>query len=138
MYGHRRAILDLRRYLVAPNGPLRPDTLAALDFATLTKLPAEWVTEAFRRRHGDQVWRIRFKDAAPDAGAGAWLLLLLEFQSRDDTDMALRVLGYVVELYRDLEAQGVVRPGHAPPAGAPGGHPQRGVAVACAGGGGGA
>ena len=28
-----------------------------------------------------------------------------------DTDMALRILGYVVELYRDLEAQGVVRPG---------------------------
>ena len=102
---------DLRRYLVAPNGPLGPETLAALDFSTLAKLPAEWVTEDFRRRHGDQVWRIRFKDAAPDAGAGAWLLLLLEFQSRDDPDMALRILGYVVELYRDLEAQGVVRPG---------------------------
>ena len=58
-----------------------------------------------------RVWRIRFKDASPDAGAGAWLLLLLEFQSRDDPDMALRILGYVVELYRDLEAQGVVRSG---------------------------
>ena len=113
MYRHRQAILDLRRYLVAPNGPLGPETLAALDFSTLTKLPAEWVTEDFRRRHGDQVWRIRFREAAEDAGAdtGAWLLLLLEFQSRDDTDMALRVLDYVVELYRDLEAQGVVRPG---------------------------
>ena len=111
MYRHRQAILDLCRYLVAPNGPLRPDTLAALDFSTLAKLPAEWVTADFRRRHGDQVWRIRFKDALPDAGAAAWLLLLLEFQSRDDPDMALRILGYVVELYRDLEAQGVVRPG---------------------------
>ena len=113
MYRHPQAILDLRRYLVAPHGPLGPETLAALDFSTLTKLPAEWVTEDFRRRHGDQVWRIRFREAAEDAGAdaGAWLLLLLEFQSRDDTDMALRVLDYVVELYRDLEAQGVVRPG---------------------------
>ena len=116
MYRHRQAILDLRRYLVAPNGPLRPDTLAALDFSTLAKLPAEWVTADFRRRHGDQVWRIRFKGASPDAGAGAWLLLLLEFQSRDDPDMALRILGYVVELYRDLEAQGIVRSGtHRPP-----------------------
>ena len=111
MYRHRQAILDLRRYLVAPNGPLRPDTLAALDFSTLAKPPAEWVTADFRRRHGDQVWRIRFKDASPDAGAAAWLLLLLEFQSRDDPDMALRILGYVVELYRDLEAQGVVGAG---------------------------
>lgn len=140
MYGHRQAILDLRRYLVAPNGPLGPETLAALDFSTLTKLPAEWVTADFRRRHGDQVWRIRFKDAAPDAGAGAWLLLLLEFQSRDDPDMALRILGYVVELYRDLEAQGVVRPGNRrPPVPlATAGGAQRGVAVARAGGGGGA
>ena len=113
MYRHRQAILDLRRYLAAPHGPLGPGTLAALDFSTLAKLPAEWVTEGFRRRHGDQVWRIRFRDAAPESGigAGAWLLLLLEFQSRDDPDMALRILGYVVELYRDLEAQGVVRPG---------------------------
>ena len=111
MYRHRQAILDLCHYLAVPNGPLGSDTLAALDFSTLAKLPAEWVTGDFRRRHGDQVWRIRFKGAAPDSGAGAWLLLLVEFQSRDDPDMALRVLGYVVELYRDLEARGVVRPG---------------------------
>ena len=69
MYRHRQAILDLRRYLVAPNGPLGHETLAALDFSTLAKLPAEWVTADFRRRHGDQVWRIRFRDAAPRAGA---------------------------------------------------------------------
>ena len=111
MYRHRQAIRDLCRYLAAPHGPLSPETLAALDFSTLAKLPAEWVTAHFRRRHGDQVWRIRFREAAEDAGAGAWLFLLLEFQSRADTDMALRVLGYVVELYRNLEAQGVVRPG---------------------------
>ena len=111
MYRHPQAIRDLCRYLVTPHGPLGPETLAALDLSTVEKLPAEWVTVDFRRRHGDQVWRIRFRDAATDTGAGAWLLLLLEFQSRDDTDMALRILGYVVELYRDLEAQGVVQPG---------------------------
>ena len=111
MYRHPQAIRDLCRYLVTPHGPLGPETLAALDLSTVEKLPAEWVTADFRRRHGDQVWRIRFREAAEDAGARAWLLLLLEFQSRDDTDMALRILGYVVELYRDLEAQGVVRPG---------------------------
>ena len=140
MYRHRQAIVDLCHYLAAPNGPLGSDTLAALDFSTLAKLPAEWVTEDFRRRHGDQVWRIRFKGASPDAGAGAWLLLLLEFQSRDDPDMALRILGYVVELYRDLEARGVVRPGtRRPPVPlATAGRAQRGVAVARAGGGGGA
>ena len=140
MYRHRQAILDLRRYLAAPHGPLGPGTLAALDFSTLAKLPAEWVTEGFRRRHGDQVWRIRFRDAAPESGigAGAWLLLLLEFQSRDDPDMALRILGYVVELYRDLEAQGVVRPGLRRPPVLPVVVHNGGVAVARTGGGGGA
>ena len=39
MYSHRQAILDLCRYLAAPNGPLGPDPLAALDFSTLAKLP---------------------------------------------------------------------------------------------------
>ena len=140
MYRHPQAIRDLCRYLVAPHGPLGLETLATLDLSTVEKLPAEWVTVDFRRRHGDQVWRIRFRDAAEDAGANAWLLLLLEFQSRDDADMALRVLGYVVELYRDLEAQGVVRPGtRRPPVPlATAGGAQRGVAVGRADGGGGA
>ena len=111
MYRHPQAVRDLFRYLAAPRGPLGPETVAALDLSTVAKLPAEWVTADFRRRHGDQVWRIRLREVPEDAGAGAWLLLLLEFQSRADTDMALRILGYVVELYRDLEAQGVVRPG---------------------------
>ena len=111
MYRHPQAVRDLFRYLAAPRGPLGPETVAALDLSTVAKLPAEWVTADFRRRHGDQVWRIRLREASDDAGAEAWLLLLLEFQSRADTDMALRILGYVVELYRDLEAQGVVRPG---------------------------
>ena len=111
MYRHPQAIRDLFRYLAAPRGPLGPETVAALDLSTVAKLPAEWVTADFRRRHGDQVWRIRLREASDGAGAEAWLLLLLEFQSRADTDMALRILGYVVELYRDLEAQGVVRPG---------------------------
>ena len=111
MYRHPQAIRDLCRYLVPPHGPLGPETLAALDLCTVEKLPAEWVTADFRRRHGDQVWRIRWREAGEGVGAGAWVLLLLEFQSRADTDMALRVLGYVVELYRDLEAQGVVPPG---------------------------
>ena len=35
MFRHRQAILDLRPYLLAPNGPLAPDTLAALDFSSL-------------------------------------------------------------------------------------------------------
>ena len=51
----------LRGYAVKPNGPLDPRTIAALDFRTLRKLPAEWVTPGFRKRLGDQVWQVRFR-----------------------------------------------------------------------------
>ena len=54
------------------------------------------MSDDLRRRHGDTVWRLRLGDG--------WLhvLVLLEFQSRDDPDMALRILEYTVLLYREL------------------------------------
>ena len=59
---HPRVIADaLRGYAVKPNGPLDPRTVAALNFRTLRKLPAEWVTRDFGRRVGDQVWQVRFR-----------------------------------------------------------------------------
>ena len=66
------------------------------DFSTLRKLSADFVSDDLRRRHGDTVWRLRL-------GHG-WLhvLVLLEFQSRDDPDMALRILEYTLLLYREL------------------------------------
>ena len=111
MYSHPRVVRDLLRACASDAGcGLHPATLDALDLDSLCRLPAEWVTEDFRRRHGDQVWRIRWRrrgraeDAVP-----APLLLVLEFQSRVEPGMALRILGYTVELYRDLDARGVVR-----------------------------
>ena len=68
----------------------------SLDFATLEKLPSEFVSEDLRRRSGDGVWRVRFRDE--------WLyvLVLLEFQSTVDRHMALRILVYTGLLYQDL------------------------------------
>ena len=113
MYSHPRVVEDaLRAYAAGPGGVLGQQTLAALDFSTLRKLPAEWVTADFRRRHGDQVWCIRWRGRArgEDTVAGS-VLILLEFQSREDPDMALRINGYTLDLYRDLEAQRIVRSG---------------------------
>ena len=107
MYSHPRVVEDaLRAYAAGPGGVLGQQTLAALDFSTLRKLPAEWVTADFRRRHGDQVWCIRWRGRArgEDTVADS-VLILLEFQSREDPDMALRINGYTLDLYRDLEAQ---------------------------------
>ncbi|MDE0270524.1 MAG: Rpn family recombination-promoting nuclease/putative transposase [Gammaproteobacteria bacterium] len=112
MYGHPEAIFGLRPYLAAPNGPLNRVTLDALDFGRIEKLPTEWVTRDFRRRHGDQVWRVPFRSAD---GTVVWLILLLEFQSEADRGMTLRVLRYVWELWRDMEVQGALLPDAARP-----------------------
>ena len=59
----------------------------ALDFASLTPVPASFVSDDLRQRHGDLVWRCRFRD-------DRWLypVLLLEFQSGVDRAMAVRML----------------------------------------------
>ena len=80
------------------------DWSEALDFASLTPLPASYVSRDLQQRHGDLVWRIRF-------GGERWLylLLLLEFQSGVDRAMAVRMLTYSGLLYQRLVAEGVLR-----------------------------
>ena len=111
VFSHPRLIADaLRGYAVRPNGPLDPRIVAALDFRTLEKLPAEWITPALRRRIGDQAWRVRFRWAR-DWSDPAGCLLIVEFQSGPAPDMALRMAGYAVQLYAELETAGQVRAG---------------------------
>ena len=112
IFSHPRMIADaLRGYAVQPHGPLHPRTVAALDFRTLEKLPAEWITPAFRRRIGDQAWRVRFRWARDWADPGGYLLILVEFQSGRDPDMALRMATYALQLHAELETAGQVPAG---------------------------
>ncbi len=113
---HPRMIADaLRGYAVKPNGPLDPRTVAALDFCTLQKLPAEWVREDFHKRIGDQVWRVQFRWARDWDDPGGHLLLLVEFQSQQRRNMPLRMAGYAAQLYEELEVVGMARPGESRP-----------------------
>ena len=61
---------DLLRGFVA--GPQADD----IDFSTLEKLSAEYVSDELLKRHGDAAWRVRLRER--------WLhlVVLLEFQSR--------------------------------------------------------
>ena len=90
LFAFPRMVEDLLRAFVPG------EWLAAVDFSTLEKLSAEYVSDALRRRHGDAVWRVRVRDE--------WLhvLVLLEFQSTGDPDMALRILTYTALLYQEL------------------------------------
>jgi hypothetical protein len=80
------------------------DWSTELDLGSLTPLSASYVTDDLRQRHGDLVWRLRFKDER-------WLyvVLLLEFQSAVDRSMAVRMLTYTALLYQKLIAEGVLR-----------------------------
>ena len=90
LFAFPRMVEDLLRVVVTS------EWIEAADFSTLRKLSAEFVSDELRRRHGDTVWRLRLGDG--------WLhvLVLLEFQSRNDPEMALRILEYTVLLYREL------------------------------------
>ena len=76
----------------------------ALDFDTLEPLPASFVSRDLQQRHGDLVWRIRFR-----ADRWLYLMLLLEFQATVDRGMAVRMLAYTALLYQRLDADGALR-----------------------------
>ena len=76
----------------------------ALDFGSLSPLPASYVSHDLRQRHGDLVWRVRFRNER-----WLYLVLLLEFQSGVDRAMAVRVLTYTGLLYQKLIGEGVLR-----------------------------
>ena len=90
LFSHARMVEDLLR------GFVPQAWVQELDFASLEKLNASYVADDLRHRHGDVVWRVRFREH--------WLYvyLLLEFQSTVDTFMAVRLLSYTSLLYQDL------------------------------------
>ena len=100
LFSYRRMVEDLLRGFVAP------EWSDALDFSTLEKLPAEYVSDDLRRRHGDMVWRVRFRDET-----WLYLLVMLEFQSTADPYMAVRILVYTALPYQDLIRRGALGDG---------------------------
>lgn len=83
-----------------------PDAwLHSLDYSTLEKMPGSYVTEDFRHRADDVVWRVRA------GGEWVYLYLLIEFQSKNDPWMAVRIMTYVGLLYQDLIRAKQVLPG---------------------------
>ena len=90
LFSHAEMVEDLLRGFV-PHAWVQ-----ALDFSTLEKVNASYVTDDLRDRHDDVVWRVRFQEH--------WLYvyLLLEFQSTVDRFMAVRILSYTGLLYQDL------------------------------------
>ena len=107
LYAFPRMVADLLRSFFT-------DAELDADAATLERLPAEYVGDAFQQRRGDTAWRLRVRRA--DDGDG-WLhvLVMLEYQSSADSAMALRVLEYTALLHGELLRAGSHAPGALPP-----------------------
>ena len=86
------------------------DLARRLDFATLERLPASFVTERLGQRHADMLWRILTAD-----GGSLHLFILLEFQSTIGRRMSLRMLDYTVRILRGLEREALGPGGEHPP-----------------------
>ena len=83
-------------------GFIPDDWLHSLDYSTLEKVPGHYVTEDFQQREDDIVWRVKV------GSEWLYLYLLIEFQSRVDKYMALRMMVYLGLLYQDLIKRGDV------------------------------
>ena len=103
IFAFPRMVEDLLR------GFAKGDWTQRADFSALRKAPAEYVGDDLRKRLGDSVWRLPLD--------GGWLhvLVLLEFQSRSEPDMALRILEYSAMLCRELSRGGLGPDGLRPP-----------------------
>ena len=69
-------------------------------WGTLEKLPGSYVTDDFRHRADDVVWRVKVDES------WVYLYILIEFQSNVDPYMAVRMMVYVGLLYQDLIRRG--------------------------------
>ena len=91
-FARRRTVADTLRAFAS-------DIAARLDFATLERMPASFVTHALDQRHADMLWRVR-----TTGGSWLYILILLKFQSTVDRRMALRMMEYTAAIWKRLEA----------------------------------
>ena len=77
-------------------GFIPDEWLHRLDYSTLEKMPGSYVTDDLRHRADDVVWRVKV------GAEWVYLYILIEFQSKVDPWMAVRMMSYVGLLYQDL------------------------------------
>ncbi|MFT4099915.1 MAG: Rpn family recombination-promoting nuclease/putative transposase [Burkholderiaceae bacterium] len=88
-------------------GFIDADWVRQLDLDSLEPINSHYVSEGLATRSDDLVWRVKLR------GTDDWLYLylLIEFQSRDDPTMAIRVMAYLGLLYQSLIRHGMIAAG---------------------------
>ena len=74
-------------------GFIPDDWLHSLDYTTLEKAPGSYITDDFRQRADDVIWRVKAD------GQWVYLYLLIEFQSESDPWMPVRMVVSVSSVY---------------------------------------
>jgi predicted transposase/invertase (TIGR01784 family) len=70
-----------------------------LNFDTLERVNASFVTKEYRKKEADMIWKINIR------GEEAYIFLLMEFQSTVDKSMPLRFLQYILAVYQTVRRQ---------------------------------
>lgn len=99
-FSHARMIRELLRDLIGEAWVER------IDLASAELVPASFVSGKMKSRESDIIWRFRRRDN----GEPVYLYILLEFQSRPDPYMPVRLMSYQGLLYEKLIAQGQLPP----------------------------
>ena len=99
LFSHPRTVEELVR------GFVEEPWVERLDFSTLERVNASFVTDDLDSREGDLLWKLLFRDGAP-----VFVYILIEHQSRVDRFMAVRLMAYIALLYQDLLRRGELTP----------------------------
>ena len=85
-----------------------PGWVDDLDLAAIENVSTEYLDEDHRKRLGDMVWKVYFRKGALANGRRPYILVLVEFQSTTDRDMARRIHEYTDLLLDRLVRNGVM------------------------------
>jgi len=98
IFSHPRMVADLIR------GFLDPALADGCDFSTLKRCNGSYITDDLREREDDIIWKVTYGERT------LILYILIEFQSKPDYAMPVRIMTYMGLLWQDLIRTKVINP----------------------------
>ncbi|MBN2525992.1 MAG: Rpn family recombination-promoting nuclease/putative transposase [Deltaproteobacteria bacterium] len=104
IFSEPRMVQDLLK------GYIHQDWVKEADFSTLARVKSDHISDNWDQRFNDTVWKVKLRDS------WIYVCIMLEFQSRPDRFMPLRMMTYLGLLYEDIVRSGqLLQTGRLPP-----------------------